>query len=76
MEDSMNEKRDWQFDFVVENITQEQANSLLASIIDQVEELDTVMGGGFYPYDEDEADEFDWSDRNNGEEGDEPNAET
>jgi len=52
MEEPMNEKRDWQFDFVVEQLTREQAAGLLGQIIELVEEMDAVMGGGFYPAEE------------------------
>ena len=40
---------EFHFDFVV-NVSAEQASSLLASIADQVEEMDAFLGGGFTEY--------------------------
>jgi len=52
-------KKDWKFDFVVENITQEEADELINSIIKWVEEYNTYMGGGFSPVtaDDEESDD-------------------
>lgn len=51
----MESKRaDYQFDFVVEDVTQEQADHLMDIIIAAVEMAGTQVGGGFWKVDEEE----------------------
>ena len=47
-EDNMR-KQDWNFDFVLENVTAEQADKLMDIIIAFAESHNTVIGGGFAP---------------------------
>jgi len=46
------EKKDWDFSFVIEDITAEQAEELLDMILAFTDALGTNLGGGFAPLDE------------------------
>jgi hypothetical protein len=48
-------KQDWHFDFVIENITEKQADYLVNWIIDYTKNCNAIFGGGYAPVNNIEA---------------------
>jgi len=51
-------KKDWHFDFVIENITEKQAHHLLDWLVDYAEGYSTNLGGGCSPVQAEEKTEI------------------
>lgn len=44
----MDERRDWRFEFVAENLTARQAEAIMMLLIEQVENFGGHVGGGYW----------------------------